>query len=195
MTRIENLKSRVDELYGEHREGRDAWADWLYGHHVMLVADKAGELARRFGANEELCRAAGMLHDIANAEMSRFDTQHEARSLEIARAYLAETGFTPHDSATVVDDAIMFHGCRNGQVPQTLEGRVMAAADAVVHFTTDFYEHADAAHKSEGMTDAESKAWSLKKIERDFNEKILFPEVREEVRETYEALKQRFSAL
>lgn len=195
MPRLGKLKAKVDALYQEQHPERDSWADWLYEHHVMLVADKAGELARRFGADAELAATAGMLHDIADAEMSRFDTRHGMRSLEVARRFMEESGYLAEEIEIVVGDALPLHGCRDGQAPQTPEGKAMAAADAVVHLTTDFYEHADTAHKAEGMTDAESRAWTLKKLERDFHEKILFPEVRAEVKEIYEALEERFGAL
>jgi putative nucleotidyltransferase with HDIG domain len=187
------LKGKVDALYGECREGREAWADWLYEHHVFLVADKAAEIAQRFGADPELAAAAGMLHDIADAEMSRFAPGHAERSLAIARELLAECGYTVEEILIVVDDAIMFHGCRDGVCPQTMEGKSMAAADAVVHLTTDFYEHAHQAHIAAGMSDADSRAWTLKKLDRDSNDKILFPEVRAEMVEQHDHLRRVFS--
>src|SRR3989344_9451088 len=94
MTRLEELKRRVDELYLAKNENRADWADWMYEHHVFVVADYAAELADRFGANKELAVAAGMLHDIADAVMSRENPEHEEKSMEIAAGFLRDTGFS-----------------------------------------------------------------------------------------------------
>jgi hypothetical protein len=47
-TRIEHLKQLVDELYLSDNPERDSWADYLFGHHIYLVADQSVLLARRF---------------------------------------------------------------------------------------------------------------------------------------------------
>ncbi len=77
MSRIDNLEKLVRELYEARDLNRAAdWADWLYDNHVFVVADNATRLAKQLNANEELSRAAGMLHDIADV---RF--QHLPRGL------------------------------------------------------------------------------------------------------------------
>lgn len=186
------LKAKVDALYQSKRAGRADWADWLYTHHVFLVADKAEELARRFGANQELSAAAGMLHDIADATMSRFAPDHAEMSAEVAREFLYECGFTAEEMHVIIDDAMARHNCRAG-IPVTMEGKIVATADAVVHLCTDYYERTRVAQAQAGMSQADISDWSLKKIERDFNDKILFPEVREDARDAYERLKGSFS--
>jgi len=150
MNRLNQLKKRIDALYQGRREGRADWADWLYEHHVFVVADKAGELAPHFGANEELCRAAGMLHDVADAVMSRLAQGHEEKSAEIARDFLRESGYQAGEVGIIVDDAIMRHSCR-GIMPETPEGRVVATADALVHITSDFYDRALMAQFAAGI--------------------------------------------
>lgn len=192
MSRLDILKTSVDTLYQEKRANRADWADWLYAHHVFVVAETASTLADRFGANAELAVAAGMLHDIADATMSRFDPQHEEESVRIARRLLKEAGFSDEEVFIVVDDAIKRHSCRNGVGPAMLEGKVMATADAVVHLKTDFYEHAVEAMRGQ-KTLEQIRAWALPKIERDFANKIFFDEVREEVREDHERLIHFFS--
>jgi ABC-type hemin transport system ATPase subunit len=71
--------------------------------------------------------------------MSRFDVGHEVECLSIAQDFLTRAGFS-EDEIIIVHDILIHHSCRD-ILPQTQEGRIMATADAVVHLTSDFYEH------------------------------------------------------
>ncbi len=112
MTRIDTLKARIDTLYLDKNTSRAKdWADYLYTSHIFKVADKSRELAERFGARVELSVAAAMLHDIADAIMSREDQRHEKESMLIARSFLRVSGFTDDEIQVVVEDAIKYHSC------------------------------------------------------------------------------------
>ncbi len=192
MTRLENLRNEVEEQYRSKLETRDEWADWLFDNHVLKVAEIAKDLAGRYGADAELSQAAALLHDIADYRMSRSNSQHETESLNIARQLLKEFNYEDKDIGIVVDDAIRFHSCKNGERPKTTEGLILAAADSVAHLKTDFYIYAVHAMANRQSL-ADTKAWVLDKIERDLNDKITFEDLRKEVRPDYEALKTIFS--
>lgn len=189
MPRLEQLKAKIDQLYQAKSDGRANWSDWLYANHIFIVAEYAGDLADRFGANKELAVAAALLHDVADAVMSRFDPRHEEETVKIAKLFLRDSGFSDEESKVIVDDAIKFHSCRDGKYPKTLEGKVMATADALVHLKTDFYKRGVQTKREEGESDERIRSWALPKIERDFHDKILFDEVRDEVKTDYERLK------
>jgi len=191
MGSLEQIEQRVKELYEAKDPGRADWADWLYDHHVSVVADKAAQLAKRFDANVELSRAAGLLHDVADVKMPR-SAHHEAESLKMARELLEQAGFTDAEIRLVVDDAIARHSCHGEVRPHSLEGKVLATADALAHLQTDFYLQAIWFFADE-MPLTDIKAWTLTKLERDFNNKILFEPVKAEARADYELLKQLFS--
>ena len=192
MSRIQDLEQKVYALYATKNAARADWADWLGDEHVPVVAKHASLLAKRFGANEEFARAAALLHDIADATMSRFADGHEEKSLEIARDLLQQSGFDQDEIKLIVDDAIRFHSCHNGKIPESLEGKVLATADAIAHLQTDFYIFATW-DMGKTRTLHETKAWVLKKIERDFTNKILFSEIKAECKNDYERLKILFS--
>ncbi len=192
MNRIENLESKTREMYEAKDPNRADWADWLFDQHVFVVADNADQLAEQFGANKEYARAAAMLHDIADARMSRFDEKHEEMSLIISRELLEECGYTPQEVTLIVDDAIKYHSCHNGEIPNSLEGKVLATADSLAHLTTNFYELASGALRGEKSTDY-IRDWVLKKLDRDFQNKILFDEIKKEVQADYERLKKQYS--
>src|SRR3989338_5736911 len=106
MKKIQILENKVRELYENANPNRAEWADWLWENHVLVVADYATELAKRFDANNDLAGTAALLHDIADAKMKRENKYHEEESLQIAREIMKESGFSDEDIRLVVDDAI-----------------------------------------------------------------------------------------
>lgn len=194
MNKITTVREKVDRLYRAKDKNRDEWADWLYGHHVLLVADWARKLARRYGADAELSEAAALLHDIADAVMSRDNPKHQEESKQIARRFLKESGFNDGEVKTVVDDALRFHSCHGSERPRTLEGKVLASADSVSHLRSDFFAYALAEKRKSEPLEEISK-WVLEKIDRELNSKIAFDDLREELRPDYEKIRPQFSAL
>lgn len=192
MNRIDTLDALVRKLYEQKDPTRTGWADWLYENHVFVVADYASDLAQKYLANEELARAAALLHDIADSVMNRFDQNHEAKSLEMSRDLLTQSGFSDEEVHLVVDDAIKFHSCHDGKVPRSLEGRILATADGLAHLKTDFYVFATWA-MADGSSLAEVKDYVLKKVERDFNSKILFTEEKQKAEQDYQRIKGLYS--
>ncbi len=192
MNKLEKLKQRVAGLYQAKRPERDEWADWLWEYHVPVVAKYAHDVAVRVGANAQLAEAAAWLHDVADTVMERIDDRHEAHSLNMARQIMHEAGYSPDDISMLVDDALPLHSCRDHKRPRSLEGKVLATADALAHLKTDFYVYA--AHAlGEEMTLEQLKNWTVKKTARDFNDKICFDDIREETRKDYELIHELFS--
>jgi putative nucleotidyltransferase with HDIG domain len=193
LNRISKLTEEVSALYLTKNPKRADWADWLFENHIFVVAKKAGELADRFGAKKELCEAAALLHDIADTVMRREDERHDVESESIARMLLEKTGFSAQEITIIVDDAIHFHSCKNGKLPQTLEGKIMATADALAQLQTNFFEFALETFQQYKSRD-DIKKWALSKIERDFRVKIFFVEVQDQVIKDYEKAKSVFTS-
>lgn len=192
MEKLQKLEQRVKDLYQEGNPNRAEWANWLADNHVFVVADYATELAKKYGANEELARVAALLHDIADVKMKRNDSTHEEESLRMARELMQEAGYDEEVIRLVVDDAIRYHSCHGDERPESVEGKILATADSLAHLKTDFYVFATWALGRE-KTLEEIKEWVLKKIDRDLNNKILFDDVREEVTPDYNLIKELFS--
>jgi putative nucleotidyltransferase with HDIG domain len=193
MERLQRLEEKVKALYQEKSPDRDAWTDWLAENHVFVVADFAIELARKHGANEELARIAALLHDIADVKMERKNGQHEGESLNIARKLMQETGYTGNEIKLVVDDAIRYHSCHDDERPESVEGKILSTADPMAHLKTGFYIYATWAFGYDHRTLEVVKAWALKKIERDLNNKMFFDDTRQELVPDYERIKELFS--
>ncbi len=193
MSRITQLEALVRELYEQKHEHRADWADWLYSYHVFIVADYASQLATKHRIDSELPRAAALLHDCADAVMSRFDGRHTETTYELSRSLLEKSGFTPAEITLVVDDAIAYHSCRDGHSPTSIEGKVLAVADAFAHFKTDYYLRAVEALLGEVSLE-ECKQWVCKKIDRDYHDKIpCLPDEVSEIERDYQLLKELFS--
>lgn len=193
MSRIAQLEALVAELYEQKLEGRAEWADWLYKHHVFVVADYASKLAAKYHINPELPRAGALLHDCADAVMLRLDERHTETTYELSRSLLEKSGFTSAEITLIVDDAIAHHSCRDGQLPASMEGKVLAVADAFAHFKTDYYLRAVEALLSAKSLD-EAKQWVLKKIDRDYHDKIpCLPDEVSAIEHDYQLLKELFS--
>ena len=191
-TRLETLENAVKALYNAHDPGRDGWSDWLLDNHVIVVADYASELAKKYNVNEELSRTAALLHDIADTKMSRMADNHETESLNIARKLMQDADFSQEEIELVVDDAIRFHSCHGDERPKSKEGQILSTADSMAHLKTGFYVYATWAFGKD-RTLEELRAWVLKKIDRDLNNKILFDDEKRDAQADYDMIKELFS--
>ena len=192
MNKLHKVEQLVRELYESKDLARDSWADALYAMHVPIVAEYGKQFAERFDGNRDRVVAACFLHDIADSKVSRGDKRHEEMRAEIARFILEEAGYSEQDIQIIIDDALRFHSCRGEERPLTLDGKIMATADAVTHLETDFYLVAENAFREE-RGDSVFMPWIKEKLDRDYYNKIFFDEVRAEVKERYEFLKHHFA--
>ena len=191
MNRLKKLKDKIDCLYKLRNKDRADWADWLHKNHVFLVADLAKKLAKRYEASQEVAAAAAMLHDIADAVMKRENPEHEKESGIIAKKLLKESDFTEKEIKIIVEDAMRTHSCYDNERPKSLEGKIMATADGMVHLQSDFYTHAVKAMKKNKSLE-EISAWAVPKIDRDFNNKIMFAELQKKAETDYKKLRFKF---
>jgi len=192
MQSLDTLRQKVEALYTSGNPEADVWINWSYPNHVLIVAAHAEEIAKTQGANVELTVAGALLHDIADAVTARRNPDHEAISLKVAGDLLKESGYSAEDTAFILDEIIKPHSCKE-LMPTTLEGKSMATADGAAHFLTDFYPYFCWQHYGPKPDYAVFKEWVRVKLEKDFNKKLFFDDVKEEVRPHYEALKLVFS--
>jgi HD superfamily phosphodiesterase len=170
------------------------FGQWMWENHLQYVAGEAEALSKRFSADSDLAVAGAWLHDFGDAYVHRHASNHDEVSRAESRKLLAATGYSDAEIAEVLDVIIAPHSCQDGKLPTTLEGKVLATADALAHLVTDFYLQLSWKHIPEGKTYSEFVEWSENKIDRDFHKKIFFEEVKKEVEGRYLALKSVFSA-
>lgn len=164
----------------------------MWDNHVQKVADKAKLLCEEFNGNADYAVAGALLHDFGDAFIYRHDPEHEAVSNREAHRVLHASGFTDTEIAEVLDVVMKPHGCKNGIYPKTIEGEILATADAFVHLMSDFYLQFAWMNIPQNSTYADFTKWAQEKIERDYREKIRFESVREQIHGRYLALKEVF---
>lgn len=192
MAKLEKLRDEIAQLYLGKQPERGAWADWLYPNHVLMVAKLAEQIAAEHKADIDQSVAAALLHDISDAVMSRFAPGAEQRSLEIAEELLLKCGFSEDDVQVIVYDAIKNHSCRDGKLPDTLPGKILATADALAHFNTDFYLFAAHGFGSDRTYD-EYISWLDRKIEKDYHVRLAFEDTKKATTGRYKFFKELVS--
>jgi HD superfamily phosphodiesterase len=169
------------------------WNEWVLHGHNEVVDYWVTELAKKYTFDVEAVRIAAHLHDISYAWTSKNDPTQEHQALKKAREILLSEGFEENRIKFIVDDIIAGHGMHDGQEPDLVEAKVLATADAMAHLTTDFYLVMDWNHYLfENKNSGDYRKWVLKKLERDFYNKIFFDDFREIAKPYYEALKTVF---
>lgn len=190
MFKYQKVAQLVQQAYEQSTED---FGQWMWKNHVPVVAQKALELSKKYNADPDLAVAGAYLHDFGDAFMYRFADNHEEVSESKAREVLMQSGYFDVEVEKVMNEIIAVHSCRpSDPLPETLEAKVMATADALAHLTTDFYLQFNWKHIPEGKTYREFIEWVTEKLDRDFNRKIFFKEIKDEVRPRYEALVEIF---
>lgn len=122
------------------------------------------------------------LHDIG-WKFNRTDIDHAILSEKEARKFLHTTGVSENVIESVAH-CVRAHRCRDIQ-PQTIEAKIVAAADSATHFTDINY----IIHLSDGI-----KEYARGKLRRDYKDVGLFPELQKELTPVYEAWKKLIEA-
>ena len=188
-----NKHTQVAKLVKEAYESSQEWfGQWMWENHVPVVAKKTEELSRRFGADDDIAVAGAWLHDFGDAFVHRNSEEHSAVTEEKSKQVLEKVGYSDEEIKKVLGEVIAPHSCRDGFLPTSIQGKVMATSDALAHFTTDFYVHFTWMHLPENKSFEEYRDWVEKKFEHDFYIKIFFDEVRDEVKDRVEVLKKVF---
>ncbi len=187
-------KNIVEQLVADAYSKTDVpFGKWSWKNHVPIVASFADQLCEQFGGSVDLAVAGALLHDFGDAFVDRHDNHHEKISEQEAQKVLVAAGYKAEEIVIITTDILAKHSCKNGILPETVEGKIVATADGLAHLSTDFYLQFAWMHLPEGKNFSEYKRWVLEKVERDYNEKVLFPEIKDELKDRYNTLVDVFS--
>jgi len=157
--------------------------DWFYDAHLLAVEDFALKLLDKLPeADKNITMLGVWLHDIQRVRGLEGD--HVYAGAAEAEKLLQELGYN-QEIIQKVKKIIQTHRCNSDELPDSVEGKILASADAMSHYTNDFYLHIACRGK---RTPENFKAWVLEKLDRDFNKKISFDFARDMVRERHQTI-------
>ena len=190
MERLKSIEKEVKKFYNEAKDA--SLREWFFEGHVLYVADKGREIAKETEASEEIVVLAALFHDLARTWGVWEDPQMMEETLEKAQQIMRSHDYSD-DQFEEVKLAIVNHGCK-GDLPSTLEGKVLSTADSLAHLMTDFYFILPFYGWLIETDDyGEFKKWVVSKNEKEFHKKIFFEKYKELARPRYDAFKILFS--
>jgi len=150
--------------------------------HVVEVEKWAKKILRNHQeGDEEVVLLSVWLHDIGMA-IGNKNEDHAVKSEIETRRFLSKMELSP-EKIEKVAHGVRAHRCKDVQ-PKSLEAKILAAADSVSHMTEINY----IVHLSDGLRD-----YALAKLERDYRDAGLFPELQKEITPLYKAWKKLLS--
>jgi 23S rRNA maturation-related 3'-5' exoribonuclease YhaM len=146
--------------------------------HVATVAKWAEHILKQHPeADRDVVLASVWLHDIGQLIGPR-EEDHAVRSEREVMKFVQTTGISK-DLVNAIAHCVRAHRCKDVQ-PQTIEAKIIAAADSASHFTDATYVD---------MIEKLSLEGSLAKMERDYRDVGLLSEVKKQIAPLYEAWK------
>ena len=110
----------------------------------------------------------------------------EIKAKEILRDFGA-------DSRTIEKVSHIVRSHRNRDIaPKTIEAKIVAAADSGAHFYGNTYDNI-LKHSKGNLK--QKAGYALDKLERDWRDVSVFPELAEKLKENYETIKQRLESI
>ncbi len=191
MDKLKSIENQVRNIY--KKSDNEFMKTWFFENHVKVVSNYSEKISSTVNSDKEICVLAALFHDVARAWGVWNDPQLMDESLRKAEELMSKEGYS-QDEISKVKGAILYHSCEQ-TLPKTIEGKVVATADALAHLMTDFYLvilHNKWIEKAKNLETY--RKWVLEKVERDFNKKIFFDEWKSKSKQRYEAIKNFFQA-
>ena len=151
-----------------------------FPHHVEHVEQWVNRCLKICpDADEEIVLLSVWLHDIGHAD-GDYGQDHAIKSEREARRFLADIGLAP-ERIEAVAHCVRAHRCRDVP-PRTIEAKILAVADSASHMSDLTY--------LEMLQDGVSKGSILEKLERDYRDVGVFPEMKDELATIYRAWRE-----
>ncbi len=163
------------QIKGECERSKNI-AVWFYDTHLLAVERAAKFLLSELPmADREIVMLGVWLHDLQRIRGIKGD--HQKTGAREAAKVMKKYGYKD-DMIKKVKEIILTHSVTNKK-PKTLEGKILATADAMSHYYNDFYLKVALIGEKDIK---EYKNWVLKKLNRDYNKKIFFTFARKKIR-------------
>lgn len=182
------MEKRLEQIYKIVKNG---FEESDYKYHILLVVKYAKELAKIYGANEEITEIAALLHDIGRMDIKNDDVHHII-GIQEAENILKNLEYS-EEVIREVKHCVASHRTNEGPDPETIIAKIVANADAMSHFDilpVFYFWRGKRSYKVEEIT-----KWTENKLNNDWDKKITLPEAKKLVENKYEAIKVLISAI
>lgn len=159
--------------------------EWFYDIHLLSVEKFAKILLKKLPkADKEIVLLGVWLHDLQrvrgkkgdHAKIGAIEAEKVMRQFEYSGEVISH-----------VREIILSHSCDTFSRPKSLEGKILASADAMSHYNNDFYLVIAVAGER-NLT--EYKKWALEKLDKDYNKKIFFDFAKKMIVKRHKILKE-----
>jgi hypothetical protein len=186
--KIQLLKERISklakrEIFVHHK--------WFLKYHLELVEKISLELHKRYGeANLDLLLGLIWIHDYGKI----MGISEESEVIEKSRSFLIEIGFEEKYVNHVIALLEIFESKMTMDLSDApIEVKIVSTADAVSHMYGPFYQMY--CYENPEMSVEELMESNTRKLEKDWNRKIVLPEVKGELQERYVFLRESFGEI
>lgn len=130
MNIVEIVKNKLID-YSEQSKTKDGYDFW--NEHIKFVFKHAGDLARKYNADIEVCELAALLHDIAMPAENGPREEHHIYGAQMAQEILSELNYT-QNKIDLIKKCVLHHRGSKDEVRETIEEQIVADADVMAHF-------------------------------------------------------------
>jgi len=166
------LSTKAKKLFDEYiRTNEDIYN---LKDHIVELEKLAEKIVKKFPElDKEILLLAIYLHDIGYYPLN-LDEDHAITSERIAQKFLESEKYLKEKKVNVLQ-AIRSHRCKD-VLPETLEAKAFAFMDSASHLTDKMYV--------EMVKQGKGKK-ALEKLERDYRDLAIFPEIKQEMELLY----------
>ena len=161
---------------------------WFYEVHLLGVEKFSKYLLKEIPkADKEIIMLGVWLHDLQRIRGIK-GNHAKIGSIEaekVMKRFGYEKNIIKH-----VKEIILAHPCDTKLRPKTVEGKILASADAMSHYINDFYLTIAI---TEQKNVKEYKKWALEKLDRDYNKKIFLNFAKNKIKKRHDILKRLFT--
>lgn len=180
--KIKKLVKKKFDIADKENYGRV----FFFANHIMPAYHFAMKLAEKYGADKELVGVAVLLHDYGHLSEGG-GKRHDRRGSKNIKPILRKLGLAERNISKV-SRIVRKHMAWEGDIPITLEEKIVTTSDALSHLLTPWFKIKAGFTKKDKE---EYRLWCLKKIEHDYG-RIQFKDEKKLAKPSYERIKKYY---
>lgn len=181
--KIKEIKKQVEQECKANKK----LPEWFYSEHLSMGEKFSEVLVRELTKADRIVVLLGVwLHDLQRVRGLAGDHQTVGarEAVKVMKTYGYEKS-----AIDKVESIILTHSCSKNK-PASVEGKILATADAMSHYYNDFFLRIALT----GQRDLKDyKVWVLEKLNQNYNQKIFFVSAKKKIKQRHELYKKIFT--